>query len=50
MELNSTNTSKPPDSKLPSLRRLKLWVWFKERAHPTDLQVTLFWAGIVGLS
>jgi CIC family chloride channel protein len=48
MELNSTNTSKPPDSKLPSLRRLKLWVWFKERAHPTDLQVTLFWAGIVG--
>jgi CIC family chloride channel protein len=23
-------------------------VWFRERAHPTDLQVTLFWAGAVG--
>jgi CIC family chloride channel protein len=31
-----------------SFRRLKLLVWFKERAHPTDLQVTLFWAGIIG--
>ncbi len=30
------------------LRRLKFWVWFKERAHPSDLQVTLFWSGIVG--
>jgi hypothetical protein len=27
---------------------LKFWVWFKERAHPSDLQVTLVWAGIVG--
>jgi CIC family chloride channel protein len=31
-----------------SFRRLKFWVWFKERAHPTDLQITLFWAGIIG--
>ncbi|HZE12512.1 MAG TPA: ClcB-like voltage-gated chloride channel protein [Chthoniobacterales bacterium] len=31
-----------------SFRRLKLLVWFKERAHPTDLQITLFWAGIIG--
>jgi chloride channel protein, CIC family len=36
------------NSRLPSLRRLKFWVWFKERTHPSDLQVTLFWAGIVG--
>jgi CIC family chloride channel protein len=28
--------------------RLKFWVWLRERAHPTDLQVTLFWAGVVG--
>ena len=32
----------------PSLRRLKFWVWFKERAEPSDLQLTLLWAGIVG--
>jgi CIC family chloride channel protein len=28
--------------------RLKFWFWLRERAHPTDLQVTLFWAGVVG--
>jgi chloride channel protein, CIC family len=27
---------------------LKFWVWFKERTHPSDLQITLFWAGLVG--
>jgi hypothetical protein len=31
-----------------SVRRLRFWVWFKERTHPTDLQITLFWAGIIG--
>jgi chloride channel protein, CIC family len=31
-----------------SLRRLRFWVWLRERAQLTDLQVTLFWAGIVG--
>src|SRR4051794_17080543 len=34
---------------LGPLRRLRLWVWLKERAQVTDLQVTLFWSGIVGL-
>ncbi|MEY2491804.1 MAG: chloride channel protein family [Verrucomicrobiota bacterium] len=33
---------------LRSLRRLKFWVWFKERAHPSELHITLLWAGIVG--
>ncbi|HEY2139200.1 MAG TPA: ClcB-like voltage-gated chloride channel protein [Chthoniobacterales bacterium] len=33
---------------LASIRRLRFWVWFRERAHPSDLQVTLFWAGVVG--
>ena len=31
-----------------SFRRLKFWVWFLERAKPTELQVTLIWAGLVG--
>ena len=29
-------------------RRLKFWVWFQEHTRPTDLQVTLFWAGVIG--
>jgi CIC family chloride channel protein len=33
---------------LGSIRRLKFWVWFRERAQPSDLQITLFWAGVVG--
>jgi CIC family chloride channel protein len=33
---------------LGSLRRLKLWVWFKEVAHASDLQITLAWAGAIG--
>lgn len=35
-------------STLGAFRRLKFWVWFRERAQPTDLQVTLFWSGIIG--
>jgi chloride channel protein, CIC family len=31
-------------------RRLKLWVWLSERAQPTDLQITLFWAGLFGFA
>ncbi len=30
------------------LRRLKWWVWFTEVIHPTDLQITLAWAGVIG--
>ena len=30
------------------LRRLKWWVWFTEVIRPSDLQVTLFWAGLIG--
>jgi chloride channel protein, CIC family len=30
------------------LRRLKWWVWFTEVAQPSDLQLTLAWAGIIG--
>ncbi len=37
-------------SKAEALRRLKLWVWFKERAHPTDIQITLLWAGLIGFA
>jgi len=35
-----------PDSH--ALRRLKFWVWFQEHTRPTDLQITLFWAGVIG--
>ena len=31
-----------------SFRRLKFWVWFKERVHPSELQVTVVWAGVIG--
>lgn len=40
--------SEPGQARPKLLRQLKLWVWFKERAQLTDLQVTLFWAGVVG--
>src|SRR5258706_16263293 len=31
-----------------AFRRLKFWVWFQEHTRPTDLQITLFWAGVIG--
>jgi CIC family chloride channel protein len=31
-----------------AVRRLKWWVWFKEVIHPSDLQITLAWAGVIG--
>ncbi len=34
--------------RLGFLRRLKWWVWFKEVAHASDLQITLAWAGVIG--
>lgn len=47
---NSSATSESRGPKLPSLRRLKFWVWFQERARPTDLQITLIWAGVIGFT
>ncbi len=38
----------PPGLNLQTLRRLKFWVWFQELTRPTELQVTLIWAGIIG--
>ena len=35
-------------SRLKTFRRLKFFVWFQERLQPTDLQITLIWAGIIG--
>jgi CIC family chloride channel protein len=31
-----------------SLRRLRFWVWIQERLRPSDLQITLFWSGVIG--
>ena len=46
------STDDAPEGALPLhlgfLRRLKWWVWFKEVAHPSDLQITLGWAGVIG--
>src|SRR5262249_51651234 len=33
---------------LQTLRRLKFWVWFQEWTRPTELQITLICAGIIG--
>jgi CIC family chloride channel protein len=44
-------TSAPNDAPqlhLGFLRRLKWWVWFTEVVHPSDLQITLGWAGVIG--
>jgi CIC family chloride channel protein len=46
------STNDTPHDALPLrlgfLRRLKWWVWFTEVIHPSDLQVTLGWAGVIG--
>jgi CIC family chloride channel protein len=44
-------TTATHESTAPSqhtLRRLKLWLWFQERARPSELQATLIWSGIIG--
>jgi CIC family chloride channel protein len=38
------STTTHPDT----FRRLRFWVWFQERARPSDLQVTLIWSGTIG--
>lgn len=47
MSVDSAATSSPV-SVPNTIRRLKFWVWFQERTRPTDLQITLFWAGVIG--
>ena len=47
--MDVTNASQPTAGlNLHTLRRLKFWVWFQEWTRPTELQVTLIWAGIIG--
>jgi CIC family chloride channel protein len=44
-------TSAASERALPdprAFRRLKFWVWFQERTRPSDLQITLFWSGVIG--
>ena len=38
----------PSDDQRRSFRRLKFWVWIQERIRPSDLQITLFWSGVIG--
>src|SRR6266481_1442960 len=47
--VDATNASRRTAGlNLQTLRRLKFWVWFQEWTRPTELQVTLIWAGIIG--
>jgi len=49
--VDATNTAQPPSGlNLQTLRRLKFWVWFQEWTRPSELQVTLIWAGIIGFA
>jgi chloride channel protein, CIC family len=51
----ATNPAGPPDAPKPApkvprhiLPLLKVRLWLEERFHPTELQITLMWAGLVG--
>jgi chloride channel protein, CIC family len=47
--VDATDTGRQPAGlNLQTLRRLKFWVWFQECLRPSELQVTLIWAGIIG--
>jgi hypothetical protein len=47
--VDATNASRRTAGlNLQTLRRLKFWVWVQEWTRPTELQVTLIWAGIIG--
>ncbi len=40
--------NQPTTTHPDTFRRLRFWVWFQERARPSDLQVTLIWSGTIG--
>ena len=42
------NPKNPPPPQTWQLRLLRAWVWFSELVRPSELQVTLFWAGLIG--
>ena len=42
------NPKNPPPAQTWQLRLLRVWVWFTELVRPSELQVTLIWAGIIG--
>jgi CIC family chloride channel protein len=47
--VDATNASQQTAGlNLQTLRRLKFWVWFQEWTRPSELQVTLIWAGVIG--
>ena len=49
--MDATNAGKHATGlNLQTLRRLKFWVWFQEWIRPSELQVTLIWAGIIGFA
>lgn len=46
--MNVSSTTKSPVGDSETFRRLKFWVRFQEWTRPSELQVTLIWAGIIG--
>src|SRR5581483_6093441 len=46
--VGAVNQGKTQAHESHAFRRLKFWVWFQEHTRPSDLQVTLFWAGVIG--
>ena len=52
MRADADNQGTRTDAATPNrtLRRLKVLVWFQERARPSELQATLIWAGLIGFA
>jgi chloride channel protein, CIC family len=46
VRVRNAKGSLPADPR--TFRRLRFWVWFQEHTRPSDLQITLFWAGVIG--
>lgn len=42
------NPNEPQPSRTWHLPLLRFWVWFTDLVHPSELQVTLIWAGLIG--
>ena len=46
--VGAVNREEATQANSREFRRLKFWVWFQDHTRPTDLQITLFWAGAIG--
>ena len=44
----AVNSEHPHPHRTWHLPLLRLWVWFTDLVHPSELQITLLWAGLIG--